>query len=257
MNLTRIALATQRASDALYRGAPWLYRPLYDAYKRASERDEIALLERLVHPGDHVADVGANVGFYAALLAERVGRTGRVIAFEPCARNFDYLSRRARTLPQLQPVRAAVAREPGTITLHLAPHLNVDHRVYATDEVRPTEVVPAVSLDDYLAAAPAPLALVKMDIQGAEYEALQGMSAVVARSPSIRLVLEMWPFVLDRFGVGTGTLLELLASWGLDVHRLAAGGVAGELVRAETFRSDRFGPDDYFDVVCARPGVPC
>jgi len=257
MRSARLVVATQRASDALFRGAPWLYRPLYDAYKRLGERGEIALVRDLVRTGDRVVDVGANVGFYSALLAERVGPAGRVFAFEPCEQNFAYLARRARALPQLRAVRAAVASRPGTVTLHRAPHLNVDHRTYAVDEARPTETVPAVSLDAFLAGDPAPLALVKMDIQGAEYEALCGMREVIARSPDVRLLLEVWPWVLERFGAGTRALLALLEEWGLEARRLSERGEPAGLVRADTLRATAFGPDDYFDVLCARRGATC
>jgi FkbM family methyltransferase len=40
-------------------------------------------IARLVHEGDTVVDVGANVGFVTSLMAKTVGATGRVVAFEP------------------------------------------------------------------------------------------------------------------------------------------------------------------------------
>jgi len=40
-------------------------------------------IARLVHGGDTVVDVGANVGFMTSLMAKTVGKTGHVLAFEP------------------------------------------------------------------------------------------------------------------------------------------------------------------------------
>ena len=40
-------------------------------------------LNARVRPGDVVWDIGANVGMYTQQFAHAVGRSGRVIAFEP------------------------------------------------------------------------------------------------------------------------------------------------------------------------------
>src|SRR4051812_24657786 len=56
---------------------------------------------RLLSPGDHVIDAGANIGYMTMLFAARVGETGLVHAFEPhprvlnrLQRNVDRISRR-------------------------------------------------------------------------------------------------------------------------------------------------------------------
>jgi glycosyltransferase involved in cell wall biosynthesis len=46
-----------------------------------------AFVRRIVKPGMTAVDIGANVGFYTMLLGERVGRSGRVLAFEPNTEN--------------------------------------------------------------------------------------------------------------------------------------------------------------------------
>ena len=56
-------------------------------------RLEAAVVDRHVTRGMTVVDVGAHTGYYALLFAKRVGRAGRVIAFEPEAVGLDYLRR--------------------------------------------------------------------------------------------------------------------------------------------------------------------
>lgn len=50
----------------------------------------------LVKPRDCFLDVGANVGYYTVLVAERVGSTGQVFAIEPNATNFEILDANTR-----------------------------------------------------------------------------------------------------------------------------------------------------------------
>lgn len=47
------------------------------------EADEILFVERYLRRGDVFADVGANIGLFTVVAARRVGRQGRVFAFEP------------------------------------------------------------------------------------------------------------------------------------------------------------------------------
>jgi FkbM family methyltransferase len=253
VNVLGLIRSTARVSDFLFRRLPAVYVPLYNAYKRRAERDAVALLRRLVEPGSHVADVGANIGFYTELLAQTVGERGRVWAFEPEPFNFQRLQTRVRRYPQVHPVRAAASGQSGEATLYLSPDLNIDHRTYPTAENRSALAVEAVTLDDFFRSSNEVLQFVKIDVQGAEYSVLLGMRDLLARSPDVRLLVELWPFVHDRYGVGTGRLLDLLESWGFDVWRLGPGGRPAERLAAGSSLPERENPNAYFDVLCVRP----
>jgi len=55
-----------------------------------------AMVERVLAPGQVVADVGASMGYFTCLMAKSVGSTGRVIAFEPTPSTFAILETNAR-----------------------------------------------------------------------------------------------------------------------------------------------------------------
>ena len=256
MSSIAVIRATARVTDFCFRHAFPLYIRCYDLYKSRTDREVIRLVTSLVRPGDRVADIGANVGFYSRLLARLVGDRGHVYAFEPDGFNFEKLAARARPFPQIHAVQAAVADASGSRTLYRSPDLNVDHRAYATDETRDQVTVAAVSLDSYFAHARDELHFIKMDIQGGEYKALCGMRSLVARSPELKILMELWPFVHDRFGEGTNVLLGLLASWGFEVRRVVSGSShLGERLTAADTVPERADPNAYFDVLCARPGA--
>ena len=47
-------------------------------------------------PGDHILDVGSNLGYYLLLAAKKVGRTGRLLGFEPAPGVYEVLERNVR-----------------------------------------------------------------------------------------------------------------------------------------------------------------
>src|SRR5713101_7108832 len=60
------------------------------------ERMETGFVERLLRPGMTVIDAGAHHGLYTLLASKRIGRKGRVIAFEPSPRECERLEKHLR-----------------------------------------------------------------------------------------------------------------------------------------------------------------
>jgi FkbM family methyltransferase len=255
VNSTRVVLATARLTGFLFRNAFPLYAALYDRYKRATERGEIALIRRLARPGTSAVDIGANIGFYTRVLAQCVGTEGRVYAFEPDALNFRRLCARTQPYPQAETVHAAVTEASGKVDLYISRNLSVDHRTYATEETRRKVVVDAIALDDFFRGRSTAIRFIKMDIQGAEYAALLGMRGVVERSASLNILMEMWPEVLDRFGPGTNAVLELLESWGFQVRIVTGDGSVGQALKSGSPLPNGGRLGAYFPVLCARHEV--
>ena len=174
------------------------------------ESFEAELIARLVRPGTRALDIGANVGYYTALLAQAVGPDGHVTAFEPEPGNFGVLNRtvRANGFGNVQTVRGAVSQSPGESFLFLSEQNGGDHRLYATDG-RDKITVPILSVDTFLPPDQA-VDFVKMDVQGSEGLALRGMRETLRRSPDAQILMEFWPEGLTRAGTDPAELLTTL-----------------------------------------------
>lgn len=179
---------------------------------------ETATLKTLVHEGDTIVDVGANIGFYTLLFARLVGDEGRVYAFEPDPGNFALLTKNIEVngYQNVTAVQAAVSEESGSAKLFLAKGNHVDHKLYDTEEGRESVEVECCRLDDYFDSL-GPVQLIKMDIQGAEVGAVQGMQGLLERSAGVTVVTEFWPFGLESAGDSPQTYLDLLGSMGFEV----------------------------------------
>lgn len=193
-----------------------VYRFIYFLYKYYCERRSISRIKEFIRPGMRVVDIGANIGFYSILFAKLVGETGEVHAFEPDFDNFARLQSCSIKYKNIICNNQAVDKASGTIILYKSPDLNVDGRTYDTGEGREACPVKAVCIDDYFANEEK-IDIVKIDIQGYEYSAVQGMKKTVQRSDRVVMLGEFWPYGLAAAGTAPGDFISLLEEVGFAI----------------------------------------
>jgi FkbM family methyltransferase len=179
------------------------------------------LVRRHLQTGDVVVDVGAHIGYYTLLFARVVGPAGHVFAFEPSPENFSTLQRNvaANGHANVTLIPKAVSKKRGHLLLYLSETNLGDHRIYDPgDEPRAVIEVESVALDQFFLTYSGAIDLVKLDIQGAELAALQGMTRLLEQFPTAKLLLEFWPLGLKEFGVEASALLELLEAQGFSLY---------------------------------------
>lgn len=190
------------------------------------EPEETAFVQALLRPGETVLDLGANIGYYTLIFARAVGPAGRVFAFEPAPDTFAILKDNVDYNEAHQVVleNKAVADTDGTLNLYLAEGRPEDHRIFDDpDEARRAIPIGAVRLDTYAPLRDRAVDFVKMDIQGAEWQALCGMRELLARSPEVKILLEFWPYGIIRTGLDPVGMVRDLAGWGFEVREFGAG----------------------------------
>jgi FkbM family methyltransferase len=130
-----------------------------------------------------VADGGAYIGDTLESFIEACsGQFGSYFAFEPDDTNFVRLSIAAGRDPtRITAVRAGLGRR--TASARMLSTQGLDSRLLSKDEPGGMDV-PIVSLDDYFDGRRAP-SLIKMDIEGAEAEALQGAAHILHDSSPV------------------------------------------------------------------------
>jgi FkbM family methyltransferase len=185
---------------------------------------EKILYERELRPGMTVIDAGANVGYFSLLFARLVGPTGRVYAFEPDPGNFGLLQRNIERngYGNIVAVPAALSRESGRQRFSRSPHNFADHCLGDGLGKRERLEVEVVRVDDFFAHLPKRVDFLKLDIQGAEFAAIDGARELLRANPEIVLLTEFWPDGMRRFGDDPEEYLSALAALGFSL-RLVAG----------------------------------
>lgn len=163
---------------------------------------------RLLAPGDTAVDVGANIGYYAGLMAARVGVQGRVRAYEPHPEIFKDLRGHAELWRKEAAGKLAAvdAREcaasdanataelfesdefdgnRGTASLEGA----VDHATHAPRVATRKLVIQTRRLDDDLSDV-ASVTLMKVDVEGHEASVFRGARAMLEAGRIRHVVFE-------------------------------------------------------------------
>ena len=158
-----------------------------------------------LRPGMTFVDAGAHVGYYTLLASGIVAVGGRVVAFEPhpvlgqvLRRNIERAGCANVTVSSL-----ALGRANGTAELVLHPRGNFGGSSLRADGEtgRPRAPVEVTTLDDYLERAGVPTVdVVKLDVEGAEPDVIEGAGHTLAANPHIVLVVEFLRENARRFG---------------------------------------------------------
>ncbi|MEJ7832132.1 MAG: FkbM family methyltransferase [Nocardioides sp.] len=157
-----------------------------------------AFLTNRLRPGDTFIDVGANSGWFTTLGATCVGTTGRVAAIEASP----VIARRLRdnlalnALGNVRVVVAAATAEAGEVDIVPGPaeHTGLT-RISKHHSAAGVITVPADTLTKLLRDVEIETArIVKVDVEGAEYDVVAGLAPELARFPeACEFVVEVGP----------------------------------------------------------------
>jgi FkbM family methyltransferase len=190
----------------------WLLRGKYERHTRT-------LFEDAVKPGMRVLDIGAHIGYFTLLAARAVGPTGRVYSFEPDPDNYRFLCHNVA----LNGMEGVVTTVPKAVadTSGIRPFVaDTKHSVVSSflregrsDSAMPVE---CTTVDDFLDGRE--IDVVKLDVEGAELEALRGMRRTLTETSQVAMFVECNPTALASAGASVRELLDELDALQLEAR---------------------------------------
>jgi FkbM family methyltransferase len=151
------------------------------------------LFTRSLRPAMTVVDGGAHLGLYS-LIAARAG--ARVLAFEPDPYNLRALMHNAATA-RIRIIPKALADGPGRASFYRN-RTTIGSSLTRRGRSDIETTVELTSLDEELRGIELESLLVKLNIEGAELRALEGMQETLARCLDVTMFVEVNPEVLPR-----------------------------------------------------------
>jgi len=203
------------------------------------------ILWRLVDAGDVTVDAGANIGYMTSVLAARVGCNGRVYAFEPHpqvrARLRENIENWRRTLgwSQIQECPSALSNGSGSGFLHTGAGFDTNQGTASFTPQSPNTLrieVARTTLDDVVGNESS-IALLKLDVEGHEHEALLGASRLLERGAIRDIVFES--------SCEPQRPIELLERHGYQVFRILRGLLKPLLKPARSSSPPSWEPPNY------------
>lgn len=160
----------------------------------------------VVKKNDVVVDIGANFGYFAVLAAQQSNRKCKVILFEANPELIPYLKNtiKVNSFEDCAVVENfAITEKEGSVKLNILKDFIASSSIHSVEEINDymhgkmdvgiatSAKVPATTLDLYCKKNQIQhINLIKMDIEGYEDKAYEGMREIVKKSPDVTMFIE-------------------------------------------------------------------
>lgn len=183
----------------LYPKARDINSDLYLYRKREPICTEYLISSGIIRKDDTVLDIGANIGYYALIESHLVGDGGTVYAIEPVNRNYQLLEKNVHLngLLNVSTYQFAFGDKDKHAEIFVSSRSNqcAMSKEAVGGEVLGVQDVQMHTVDQFLAGKKQP-SLVRMDVEGFEYEIIKGMKQTLQGKTNILLELHPEPAYL-------------------------------------------------------------
>ncbi|WP_298510158.1 FkbM family methyltransferase [uncultured Kordia sp.] len=166
------------------------------------------IIHELLQKGNCCIDIGANLGYFSLIAADKVGEHGTVISFEPEASNYELLTENIYCNSFQNRIHAhavGISFQYEERLLFMSDHNHGGHQFdFPTLDTQTASgrLCKNVRLDDFMHEnyPEQKVDFIKMDVQGYETKALQGMMNVIEQNKDhLVMLIEYSPTLLQNF----------------------------------------------------------
>lgn len=180
------------------------------------------IIKEYIKKGDTVLDIGANIGYFTLIFSKLVGPSGNIYAFEPEPTNFSLLKNNLiiNNITNVTLEQKAVSDQTKKTKLFLNKYNMGAHSLQDFSMQKSFVEVESIKLDDYTKIENSKVDFIKLDIEGAECNAIQGMNALLNKNENLTILTEFSPSLLKGFGRDPIGFLNILTNYGFKIYHI-------------------------------------
>jgi len=182
-----------------------------------NEPSTTALIEKELKPGMNVLDLGANYGWFTLISSKIIGNTGHVFSFEPDPNLMKTLKENValNDLTNVSFFPVAISNISGNAKLSLNPDYPTRNKVNSKTLLENTINIDTISVDEFCEQKDLKVDFIKMDIEGSEVKAFEGMKKTLLNNPKIKMIVEFNPHAISDVGSSPEDFITFLQQYGL------------------------------------------
>jgi FkbM family methyltransferase len=178
-------------------------------------------LAKLIRTGETIVEIGGHIGYMSLYLSDLVGPHGRVYVFEPGPNNIPYIRKNVSKRNNITLIEKAVSDVEGDLPLFVEDLTGQNNSLIQKYEVFERNrknayvsanvdavTVPSVLLDNFISEQDIDVSFVKIDVEGAELNVLEGMG---------RCMSTKQPMIMVEVTEQNADVAEFLASHGYEL----------------------------------------
>lgn len=189
----------------------------------------ISIIEKEVKNGMKVFDLGANIGWVTLVFSKLVGGTGHVYSFEPDPHTFKILKENIELnkLKNVSVFQLGISNKKGVSKFSLIENQDGANRLESKTKVENCINVKTTTLDEFCREYNTKIDFLKMDIEGSEPKAFEGMKDVILNNPQIKIISEFHAPIMRDVGASPEKYLDDLERLGFIVNEFDEKKVGG------------------------------
>ena len=190
-------------------------------YFQYFERDLIKFIKKYLKRDQICLDVGANVGYLSAVMAQSIGKNGKVYALEPAPQVFKFVDKLAQSSGGIiEAFPLAASDKKGTIEFYVeeSEHM-LSTCVKDLHSAGAKKIfVEATTVDEFCLEQNIRPDFIKIDVEGAEPLVLKGMQGLLQSGLRPIILCELKPWTYDSFGMQAEEVVNLIMQHGYRVY---------------------------------------